>query len=64
MAVKGATRKRVKKAVVTNWMSTLAGMITGGALAYAGYKSGNMEMMIAGASAATAGLVAQDSQGD
>lgn len=44
-----------------NWKSTLAGLITGVALGYAGYKSGNYELIIAGLSAAGLGTAAKDS---
>lgn len=54
MGIKGVSKKKpVKKAVkqsfLTNWKTTLAGLITGAALGYAGYTTGNPELMIAGA---------------
>jgi len=43
-----------------NWKTTIAGLITGGALGYAGYQTGNYELMIAGATAAAGGILGQD----
>ena len=66
MGIKGVTKKKpVKKAVkqsfLTNWRTTLAGLITGAALGYAGYSTGNPELMLAGATAAAGGIIGKDS---
>lgn len=45
-----------------NWKTTLSGVITGAALGYAGYATGNPELIIAGATAATGGLLAKDAK--
>lgn len=44
-----------------NWKTTLLGILTGAALGYAGYKTGNYELILAGASAAGLGTIAKDS---
>lgn len=65
MGIKGANKVPAKKAVkhsfLTNWRTTLAGLITGAALGYAGYTTGNPELMIAGATAAAGGILGKDS---
>ncbi len=45
-----------------NWKTTLSGVITGAALGYAGYTSGDPELIIAGATAFTGGLLAKDAK--
>ncbi len=44
-----------------NWRSSLAGLATGAALIYAGIKTGNHELVLAGIAAITQGLVSKDS---
>jgi len=65
MGIKGAKKVTAKKAVkqsfLTNWRTTLAGLITGAALGYAGYSTGNPELIIAGATAAAGGIIGKDS---
>lgn len=43
-----------------NWKTTLSGVITGAALGYAGYTTGNPELIIAGATAAAGGILSKD----
>lgn len=43
-----------------NWKTTVAGLLTGGMMGYAGYKTGNYELMIAGATAAAGGILGSD----
>ena len=43
-----------------NWKTTFAGLITGGALGYVAYTTGNPEMYIAAASAAAGGILGSD----
>lgn len=43
-----------------NWKTTVAGILTGAALAYTGYKTGNMELILAGLGAAGFGAAAKD----
>lgn len=45
-----------------NWKTTIAGLVTGGALGYAGYSTGNYELMVAGFSAFTTGVLAKDAE--
>ena len=45
----------LKSLFVRNWKTTLTGIITGGALGYAGYATGNPELILAGATAAAGG---------
>lgn len=53
--------KRVIKSAAKNWKTTLAGLITGGALGYVGYTTGKPELILAGASAIAGGLLGKDS---
>ncbi len=46
-----------------NLKTTLAGMVTGAALIYAGIKSGNNELILAGIAAIAQGLAAKDNNG-
>lgn len=50
----------IKKLLKHNWKTTFAGLITGGALGYVAYTTGNPEMYIAAASAAAGGILGQD----
>jgi hypothetical protein len=43
-----------------NWKTTLSGLLTGAALAFAGYKTGNNEMIMAGVLAVIQGFVSKD----
>lgn len=45
-----------------DWKTTISGLVTGAALGYAGYASGNPELILAGAAAATGGLLSKDSK--
>ena len=56
MAIKGIFTSIFKR----NWRTTIAGLITGGALGYAGYTTGNPELIIAGATAAAGGILGKD----
>ena len=47
----------LKSLFVRNWKTTVTGIITGGALGYAGYATGNTELILAGATAAAGGVV-------
>jgi hypothetical protein len=53
--------KGIKGAVATNWKTTLFGLLSGAAVGYAGYTSGNPELMLAGAGMILQGGVAKDS---
>lgn len=44
-----------------NWKTTLFGLLTGAALGYAGYKTGNPELIVAGIGAAGFGTASKDS---
>lgn len=44
-----------------NWRTTLSGLISGGAVGFAGYTTGNPELMIAGAGMIVAGFASKDS---
>jgi hypothetical protein len=50
----------LKRLLKHNWKTTIAGLITGGALGYVGYTTGQPELMIAGATAAAGGILGQD----
>lgn len=50
----------LKSLFARNWKTTLTGIITGGALGYAGYSTGNPELIIAGATAAAGGIMGRD----
>ena len=52
--------KEMKKLLGKNWKTTLAGIITGGALGYVGYTTGKPELILAGASAVAGGLLGKD----
>lgn len=52
----------IKTLLKHNWKTTLAGLITGGALGYVGYTTGNPELMIAGATAAAGGILGADAK--
>jgi len=52
----------MKSLFVRNWKTTLSGLITGGALGYAGYATGNPELFLAGAAAVTGGVVGRDAK--
>ena len=45
-----------------NWKTTLGGAITGAALGYAGYSTGNPELMIAAFGAFSTGLLGKDAE--
>lgn len=67
MGIKGATAKKSGTAKKSLWQAffgdfrtTLASAITGAALGYAGYVTGNHELIIAGASAFAGGLLSKD----
>ena len=52
----------LKSLFVRNWKTTLTGIITGGALGYAGYATGNTELILAGATAAAGGIMGSDAK--
>ena len=64
MGVKGAratkAKKAVKQSVLTSWKSTLFGLISGAAVGYAGYASGNPELIVAGAGMVLQGAASKD----
>jgi len=43
-----------------NWKTTIAGLLTGAALGYVGYTTGQPELMLAGATAAAGGILGSD----
>lgn len=43
-----------------NWKTTLSGIVTGAAVGYFGYKTGNYELVLAGLGMAGLGSVAKD----
>ena len=45
----------IKKRINNDLLTTLLGLATGAALGYAGYKTGNPELYLAGLTAATQG---------
>jgi hypothetical protein len=69
MGIKGATAKKSETAKKSLWQAffgdfrtTLASAITGAALGYAGYVTGNPELFVAGAGAFAGGLLSKDSK--
>ena len=52
----------LKSLFVRNWKTTLTGILTGGALGYAGYATGNPELILAGATAAAGGIMGSDAK--
>lgn len=46
-----------------NWITTVIGIVAGGAIAYHGYKTGNYELVLAGLSTAGLGGAAKDFRG-
>lgn len=52
----------LKTLFARNWKTTLTGIITGGALGYAGYATGNPELILAGATAAAGGIMGSDAK--
>ena len=61
MGVKGAkAKKAVKQSIFTSWKSTLFGLISGAAIGYAGYSTGNPELMLAGAGVILQGAASKD----
>jgi hypothetical protein len=50
----------IKENIMKNLKTILAGMVTGAALIYAGIKSGNNELILAGIAAIAQGLAAKD----
>lgn len=51
---------KLKEHDMKNWKTTLFGWLTGAALGYAGYKTGNPELIIAGFGAAGFGMSSKD----
>jgi len=47
---------------LSNWKTTLSGVVTGAALGYAGYATGNPELILAGVTAAAGGIMAKDAK--
>ena len=45
-----------------NWKTTLGGAITGAALGYAGYSTGNPELMVAAFGAFATGVMGKDAK--
>ena len=52
--------KFLKQTFITNWKSTLFGLIGGAAMGYAGYSTGNPELILAGAGVAMQGISSKD----
>lgn len=48
--------------LLKNWRTTLSGVVTGAALGYAGYATGNPELIIAGGAAAVNGIMGTDAK--
>lgn len=49
-----------KTLFVRNWKTTISGLVTGGAIGYAGYTTGNPELVFAGVTAIIGGVVGKD----
>lgn len=50
----------LKSLLKVNWKTTIAGLLTGGMMAYVGYSQGQPELMLAGAGAAAGGILGKD----